>query len=113
MIWTVPASPVTGSGRELAQDAQLKIAHDKRARVFIDPKLGSARFGDECEKWITHHAVTELTTEAYRGILRAHVGPVFGDRTLASVAQARDDVLDFLTVRLGEGSICGGKSRVR
>ncbi len=96
--------PRYGSGRRLAQDAQLKIAHDKRARVFIDPKLGSARFGDECEKWINRHAVTELTTEAYRSILRAHVGPVLGDRTLVAVAQARDDVLDLLTVRLGGGS---------
>jgi hypothetical protein len=96
--------PRYGSGRRLAQDAQLKIAHDKRARVFIDPKLGSARFGDECEKWITRHPGTDLTREAYRNILHAHVGPVFGDRTMASVAQARDDVLDLLTVRLGEGS---------
>jgi len=39
--------PRYGSGKRLAQDAQLKIAHDKRARVFIDPKLGSVRFGDE------------------------------------------------------------------
>jgi hypothetical protein len=96
--------PRYGSGKRLARDAQLKIAHDKRARVFIDPKLGSARFRDECEKWISRHAVTELTKEAYKNILHAHVGPVLGDRTLASVAQARDDVLDLLTVRLGEGS---------
>ena len=45
--------PRYGSGKRLAQDAQLKIAHDKRARVFIDPKLGSTRFRDECEKWIS------------------------------------------------------------
>ena len=96
--------PRYGSGKRLAQDAQLKIAHDKRARVFIDPKLGSARFRDECEKWITRHAVTELTKEAYQGILRAHVGPVLGDRTIAAVAQSRDDVIDLLTIRLGEGS---------
>lgn len=32
--------PRYGSGKRLAQDAQLKIAHDKRARVFIDPKPG-------------------------------------------------------------------------
>jgi integrase len=96
--------PRYGSGRRLAQDAQLKIAHDKRARVFIDPKLGSARFRDECEKWIDRHPGGELTKEAYRGILRAHVGPVLGDRTMAAVALARDDVLDLLTVRLGEGS---------
>jgi integrase len=96
--------PRYGSGKRLAQDAQLKIAHDKRARVFIDPKLGSARFRDECEKWITRHAGTELTKEAYQSILRAHVGPVLGDRTIAAVAQARDDVIDLLTIRLGEGS---------
>jgi hypothetical protein len=29
--------PRYGSGKRLAQDAQLKIAYDKRARVFIDP----------------------------------------------------------------------------
>ena len=93
-----------GSGKRLAQDAQLKIAHDKRARVFIDPKLGSTRFRDECEKWISRHAGTEATKAAYRNILHAHVGPVLGDRTLAAVAQARDDVIDLLTIRLGEGS---------
>jgi integrase len=96
--------PRYGSGGRLAQDAQLKIAHDKRARVFVDPKLGTARFRDECEKWISRHPGSELTREAYRGILRAHVGPVLGDRTMAVVAQARDDVIDLLTVRLGEGS---------
>ncbi len=93
-----------GSGKRLAQDAQLKIAHDKRARVFIDPKLGKTRFGDECEKWISRHTGTDNTKRAYRTTFRAHVGPVFGDRTLASVAQARDDVTDLLKVRLGGGS---------
>ena len=66
--------------------------------------LGSVRFGDECEKWISRHAGTEATKAAYRNILHAHVGPVLGDRTLATVAQAREDVMDLLTVRLGEGS---------
>jgi integrase len=93
-----------GSGKRLARDAQLKVAHDKRAQVFIDPKLGSARFRDECETWIRRHAGSENTKKAYSNSLNAHVGPVLGDRTLATVANARDDVLDLLTVRLGEGS---------
>ena len=76
MSWTAAADPGTGRGKRLAQDAQLKIAHDKRARVFIDPKLGSARFRDECEKWISRHPGTEATKLAYRNILNAHVGPV-------------------------------------
>jgi hypothetical protein len=73
--------------------------------VFIDPKLGGARFGEEREKWISRHPGTESTKAAYRNILHAHVGPVLGDRTLTSVAHARDDVMDLLTVRLGEGSL--------
>jgi hypothetical protein len=76
--------PRYGSGKRLAQDAQLKIAHDKRTQVFIDPKLGSARFRDECEKWISRHAGTELTKKAYQGILRAHVGPVFRTPDMAA-----------------------------
>lgn len=92
--------PRYGSGRRLAQDAQLKIAHDKRARVFIDPKLGGVRFRDECERWISRHPGTEATKTVYRSLLKAHVGPVLGDRTLASVAQARDDVTDLLAVRM-------------
>lgn len=50
------------------------------------------------------HAGAEFTKEAYQSILRAHVGPVLGDRTLAAVAQARDDVTGLLSIRLGEGS---------
>jgi len=96
--------PRYGSGKRLTEDAQLKIAHDKRARVFIDPKLGSVRFGDECEKWISRHPGTETTKTLYRGVVRAHVGPVLGDRTLATVAQARDDVIDLLTIRMGQSS---------
>ncbi len=72
--------------------------------MFIDPKLGSTRFAEECVKWISRHPGTDATKEAYRNILHAHVEPVLGDRTLAGVAQARDDVLDLLTVRLGAGS---------
>lgn len=97
--------PRYGSGKRLVQDAQLKIAHDKRARVFVDPKLGISRFGDECEKWISRHAGTESTKAAYRTVLNAHVRPVLGDRTIATVAQARDDVMDLLTVRLGQRSL--------
>jgi integrase len=96
--------PRYGSGQRLARDAQLKIAHDKRAQVFIDPKLGGVRFGDQCEKWISRHPGTDRTRTMYRSMLRAHVGPVLGDRTLTSVAQARDDVLELLAGRMGKQS---------
>jgi integrase len=90
-----------GSGRKLAQDAQLKMVHDKRAQVFVDPRLGTARFGAECEKWISRHPGREGTRKQYRSVLAAHVDPVLGHRTLASAGQARDDLIDLLTVRMG------------
>jgi integrase len=85
----------------VAQDAQLKMVHDKRAQVFVDPRLGTARFGAECEKWIARHPGREGTRKQYRSVLSAHVRPVLGQRTLASAAQARDDLIDLLTVRMG------------
>jgi hypothetical protein len=37
-----------GSGKKLAQDAQLKLTHDKRSEgaAFADPKLSDGNFGD-------------------------------------------------------------------
>jgi integrase len=93
--------PRHGSGRKLAQDAQLKIAHDKRAQVFIDPKLGGVAFTAECERWIGRLAGVQATKVQYRSVLNAHVGRVFDGRSLASVAQARDEVADLLSVRMG------------
>jgi hypothetical protein len=78
----VSGSPGTHSSRSPATSA----------RVLTDPKLGGTRF-----------AGADSTRAAYRDILRAHVGPVPGDRPLAAVAQARDDVADLLTVRDGGG----------
>lgn len=94
-----------GSGRRLARDAQLKVAHDKRAGVFVDPKLGAGRFAGECERWIARLAGAEGTRVQYRSILRAHVGPVLGARSLAAVAQARDEVADLLNVRMAGMSV--------
>src|SRR5215469_14623043 len=52
--------PRYGSGKRLARDAQLKIAHDKRAQVFIDPKLGGVRARSRC----THAAGSPWPTVA-------------------------------------------------
>jgi integrase len=94
-----------GSGRRLARDAQLKIAHDKAAHVFVDPRLGAAKFGDECAKFIGRMENTGGTQTQYRSILRAWVEPALGRRSLAAAGQARDDVIDLLSVRMGKLSI--------
>ena len=38
-----------------AEDFLLKVEHDKRARVFIDPKAGTATFRSEAEAWLGQH----------------------------------------------------------
>ena len=94
---------VYGSGRKLAQDFQLKLTLDKRAgeKTFPDyGKTSRVNFGDAAEAHISHMAVGEHTKETYLSTFRNHVEPVFGDRTLAQVANDRDGVKQHLSVTL-------------
>ena len=61
-----------------AEDFLLKVEHDKKARVFIDPKAGTATFRAEAEAWLAHHLGADSTIVGYRsGSTLAHVP---GDR---------------------------------
>jgi integrase len=97
-----------GSGRKLAQDAQLKLTVDKRAgdKTFADyTKTGKANFGEAAEAFISHLPVSERSRDSYRGAYRVHVRPAYGDSTVARVAGDRDGVLDLLTVVMKDMSI--------
>jgi hypothetical protein len=99
---------VSGSGRKLAQDAQLKLTVDKRAgdKTFADyAKAGKANFGEAAEAFISHLPVSERSRDSYRSAYRVHVKPVYGDSTVARVAGDRDGVLDLLTVVMKDKSI--------
>jgi len=99
---------VYGSGKKLAQDAQLKLTVDKRAgdRTFADySKSGKANFDDAAEAFIGRLPVSERSRASYRSAYRTHVRPVYGTSTLARVAGDRDGVLDVLTVRMKDLSI--------
>ncbi len=94
---------VYGSGRKLAQDFQLKLTLDKRAGEKTFPDYGKssrANFGDAAEAFISHMPVGDHTKETYLSTYRNHVKPVFGDRTLAQVANDRDGVKEHLSVGL-------------
>jgi hypothetical protein len=41
--------------RREAEDFALKVEHDKRARVFIDPRAGKILFHDAAETWLGQH----------------------------------------------------------
>ena len=99
---------VYGSGRKLAQDAQLKLTVDKRAgdRTFADySKAGKANFGDAAEAFIRRLPVSDRSKESYLSTYGKHVKPAFGGCTLAQVARDRDAVLDLLTETMADLSI--------
>jgi integrase len=99
---------IYGSGRKLAQDAQLKLTVDKRAgdRTFADySKAGRANFGDAAEAFIMRLPVNDRSRSSYLSAYRTHVQPVYGDHAIARVANDRDGVHDLLTVTMKELSI--------
>ena len=99
---------VYGSGRKLAQDAQLKLTVDKRAgdKTFADyTTAGKANFGEAAEAFISHVPVSDRSRESYLSAYRTHVRPAYGDSAIARVAGDRDGVLDLLTVVMKDMSI--------
>ena len=55
-----------------AKNFALKVEHDKRAHVFIDPKAGQALFKTEAETWLDRHLGADSSIAAYRSVLRSH-----------------------------------------
>ena len=84
-----------------ADDFALKVEHDKRAHVFIDPRGGDALFKVEAENWLSHHLGADTSIRAYRSVLRAHVLPAIGDERLSAVR--RDDIKNLITQMRGKG----------
>ena len=50
-------------------------------------------------------SVGDSSKKQYRANYRTHVKPVFGERTLARVANDRDEVLDLLAVTMKDKSL--------
>lgn len=83
-----------------AKDFRIKTDHDQRARIFVDDRLGRENFRAAAETWISRKAIAPNTKAAYGTVLNVHVGPVLGDRTLASVANDRDAVTGLLVEKM-------------
>ncbi len=94
---------VYGSGRKLAQDFQLKLTVDKRSGdvTFAQHgRTGRENFGEAAEAFISRLPVGDGSKYHYLSVYRKHVRPVFGDMTLAQVANDRDGVADLLAVTM-------------
>jgi integrase len=84
-----------------ADDFALKVEHDKRAHVFIDPRGGQALFRVEAETWLSRHLGADNSISTYRSVLRAHVLPAIGGKRLAAVR--RDDIKHLIAAMRAKG----------
>ena len=78
-----------GGDLKEAEDFLLKVEHDKKAHVFIDPKAGNATFHSEAEAWLKQHLGADSSVSTYRSVLRTHVYPAIGDRQIRTVRRSR------------------------
>lgn len=94
---------VYGSGRKLAQDFQLKLAVDKRSGDITfarHGRTGKQDFGEAAESFISRLPIIDGSKYHYLSAYRKHVKPVFGEMTLAQVANDRDGVIELLAVTM-------------
>jgi integrase len=87
--------------RREAEDFLLKVEHDKRAHVFIDPKAGRVTFRAEAEAWLGHHLGADITITGYRSVLRWHVYPAIGDRQIRAIR--REDIKEIVATMTRKG----------
>jgi len=73
-----------GDNLKEAENFLLKVEHDKKAHVFIDPEAGRALFRTEAEAWLKQHLGADSSIAAYRSVLRTHVYPAIGSRQIRS-----------------------------
>jgi len=84
-----------------AEDFLLKVEHDKKAHVFIDPNAGRVTFRAEAEAWLNHHLGTDSTIVGYRSVLRWHVYPAIGDRQIRAIR--REDIKEIVATMTRKG----------
>lgn len=82
------------STKREADDYAAKVEHDKRAQIFVDPKLGEIQFREYAESWFRQHPGAANSKKAYRGSLDNHIYPALGDMPLRKIT--RDHVRTLL-----------------
>ncbi len=83
-----------------AENFALKVEHDKKAHVFIDPKAGKATFRTEAEAWLALLGADSSIT-AYQSVLRNHVYPAIGDRQIRTIR--REDIKEIIATMNRKG----------
>jgi integrase len=79
-----------------AENFALKVEHDKRAYVFIDPKAGRGVLSTEADTWLDRHLGADSSIATYRSVLRAHVYPAIGGKPIGAIR--REDIKALIAV---------------
>jgi len=97
-------------GHDGAQAWKIKVEHDARAQIFVDPKESAAKFGPYAQAWLDKYPCSDGTRKGYQGILGRHLD-CLRDRSLASIAQDHEGISALLMTTLPAKPL--GASRVR
>ena len=84
-----------------AEDFALKVEHDKRAHIFVDPKAGRMLFRDAAATWLDQHLGADSSIATYRSVLRAHIDPAIGGKPIGAIR--REDIKALIAVMHRKG----------
>jgi integrase len=90
-----------GDDLKEAENFLLKVEHDKKAHVFIDPEAGKAVFRAEAEAWLTQRIGADSSDATYRSVLRTHVYPAIGHRQIRTIR--REEIKEIIAVMSRKG----------
>lgn len=55
---------------------------------WVDPEAGKVKFRQYAETWVSDRVIKRRTEELYRGLLKNHLMPTFGDKGLNEIKEA-------------------------
>jgi integrase len=84
-----------------AEDFALKVEHDKRTHVFVDPKAGRELFRDAAGTWLDQHLGADSSIATYRSVLRAHIDPAIGGKPIGAIR--REDIKTLIAAMHRKG----------
>jgi integrase len=83
-----------GDDLKEAENFLLKVEHDKKAHVFIDPEAGKAVFRAEAEAWLAQRIGADSSDMTYTSVLRTHVYPAIGHRQIRTIR--REEIKEII-----------------
>ena len=89
------------------RDAEIWLTQQEaaiRAGEWIDPDGGKIAFGLFAAGWLSDRVLKPRTAELYNGLLRNHLLPFFGNRSLGDIREA--DIRRWRKERLDTGPAC-------